>query len=122
MLFPLLVHVFKILNPNAASEKTPRCTLESTKKTSLYDIMENIKEMVLFMIKEQQAHFRIMKLNEEECKDLLAWRDREVQFFYVKFVTRQILGIVELQLETRSLQHCRYLHKPSTLPFGDKKY
>lgn len=43
----------QILDPNVASEKTPRCTLESTKKTSLYDIMENNEEMVLFMIKEQ---------------------------------------------------------------------
>jgi hypothetical protein len=34
-----------------------------------------------------------MKLNEEECKDPLAWRDHEVQFFNVEFVTRQILGI-----------------------------
>jgi hypothetical protein len=74
------------------------------------------------MIKEQQDHFRITKLNEEECKDPLAWRDHEVQIFYVEFVTRQILGIVELQIETRSLQHCKYLHKPSTLSFGDKKY
>jgi hypothetical protein len=41
--------------------------LESTKKTSLYDIMENNEEMVLFMIKEQLDHFRITKLNEEEC-------------------------------------------------------
>jgi hypothetical protein len=63
-----------------------------------------------------------MKLNEEESKDPLAWRDHKVQFFYVEFVTRQILGIVELQIETRSLQHCRYLRKPSTLSFGDKKY
>lgn len=95
--------------------------LESTKKTSLYDIMENNEEMVLFMIKEQLDHFRITKLNEEECQDPLACKDHEVQFFYVEFVTRQILGIVELQIETRSLQHRRYLHKPSILSFGDKK-
>lgn len=44
-----------------------------------------------------------------------------MQFFNVEFVTRQILGIVELQIETRSLQHRRYLHKPSILSFGDKK-
>jgi hypothetical protein len=93
----------QFFNPNVASEKTPRCTLESTKKTSLYDIMENNEEMVLFMIKEQLDHFRITKLNEEERKDPLAWRDHEVQFFYVEFVTIQILGIVELQIETRSL-------------------
>lgn len=95
--------------------------LESTKKTSLYDIMENNEEMVLFMIKEQLDHSRITKPNEEECQDPLACRDHEVQFFYVEFVTRQILGIVELQIETRSLQHRRYLHKPSILSFGDKK-
>jgi hypothetical protein len=41
--------------------------LESTKKTSLYDIMENNEEMVLFMIKEQLDHSRITKPNEEEC-------------------------------------------------------
>lgn len=111
----------QIFNANVASEKTPRCTLESTKKRSLYDIMENNEEMVLFMIKEQLDHFRITKLNKE-CKDPLAWRDHEVQFFYVEFVTIQILGIVELQIETRSLQHCRYLHQPSTLSFRDKKY
>jgi hypothetical protein len=57
--------------------------------------------MALSMVKEQLTHFRTKKVNEEECKDPLPWwRTHKVHFSYVGFVTRQILGIVEFQIET----------------------
>jgi hypothetical protein len=57
--------------------------------------------MALSMVKEQLTHFRTKKVNEEECKDPLPWwRTHKVHFSYVGFVIRQILGIVEFQIET----------------------
>jgi hypothetical protein len=40
---------------------------------SLYDLMENIEKMVLLVVKEQLNHYIIRKVNDEECKNLLAW-------------------------------------------------
>jgi hypothetical protein len=83
VLIPLLVHVFKFLNPSVASERTFNVTLKNIEATLLYDVMEAKKEMVLSMVKKVE-YFIIKKVNEEECKDLLTWyNDHEVQFSYV---------------------------------------
>ncbi len=58
--------------------------------------------MALLVVKEQLTHFRIKKVNEEECKDPLAWwRTHEVHFSYVGFIARQIMGIVGFQIEAK---------------------
>jgi hypothetical protein len=62
--------------------------------------MESDDDMALLVVKEQPTHFRTKKVNEEECKDLLAWwRTHEVHFSYVGFIACQILGIVGSQIE-----------------------
>ncbi len=45
VLIPLLVHLFKFINPNVASERNFNATLESIEATLLYDFMEAKKEM-----------------------------------------------------------------------------
>ncbi len=52
VLIPLLVHVFKFLNPSVASERTFNVTLKNIEATLLYDVMEAKKEMVLSMVKK----------------------------------------------------------------------
>jgi hypothetical protein len=60
--------------------------------------------MALSIVKEQLTRFRTKKVNEEECKDPLAWwRTHMVHFSYVGFVTQQILRIVEFQIEVEKL-------------------
>jgi hypothetical protein len=54
------------------------------------------------VVKEQLNHLKIKKVIEEQCKDPLAWwRTHKVQFSYVGFVARQILGIVGSQIEAK---------------------
>jgi hypothetical protein len=54
---------------------------------SLYDIMETNEEMTLSMVKEQLNHYKIKKVNDDECKNPLAWwKVHESQFSYVVFV------------------------------------
>jgi len=49
--------------------------------------MEIDEEMVLSMVKEQLNHYRIKKVSDEECKNLLAWwKVHESYFSYVGFV------------------------------------
>jgi len=68
--------------------------------SSLYVVMDTDDDMALSIVKEQLNHFRIKKVIEKECKDLLAWwKTHEVQLFYVEFVAPQILGIVGSQIE-----------------------
>ncbi len=45
VLIPLLVHVFKFINPSVASERIFNATLESIEPTLLYDLMEAKNEM-----------------------------------------------------------------------------
>jgi len=52
VLIPLLVHVFKFLNPSVANERTFNVTLKSIEATLLYDLMEAKKEMELSMVKK----------------------------------------------------------------------
>jgi hypothetical protein len=60
--------------------------------------------MALLVVKEQETHFKIKKVNEEECKDPLTWwRTHEVHFSYVGLITRQILGIAGFQIETKRI-------------------
>jgi hypothetical protein len=57
--------------------------------------MESDGDMVLSVVKGHLTHVKITKVNEEECKDPLAWwKTHELQFSYVGFVAQQILGIV----------------------------
>ncbi len=49
--------------------------------------MESDDDMVLSMVKGHLTHLKIKKVDEEECKDPLAWwKTHELQFFYVGFV------------------------------------
>jgi hypothetical protein len=57
VLFPLLVHVYKFLNPYATSETIAASTsidskVNNFKVGSLYDLMEIDEKMVLSMVKE----------------------------------------------------------------------
>jgi len=66
--------------------------------------MEIDEEMVLSMVKEQLNHYRIKKVSDEECKNLLAWwKVHESYFSYVGFVAWQILGIVGSQIEAEKV-------------------
>jgi hypothetical protein len=87
-----LVHAYKFFNLSATSEIVVAFTtidFEVSNSTvgSLYDLMETDEEMVLSMVKEQLNHYRIKKVSDEECKNLLAWwKVHESQFSYVAFV------------------------------------
>jgi hypothetical protein len=49
--------------------------------------MESANDMAISMVKEQLTHFRTKKVNEEECKNLMAWwKTHEVHFSYVGFL------------------------------------
>jgi hypothetical protein len=51
--------------------------------------------MALSVVKGQLTHLKIKKVNDEECKDPLAWwKTHKLQFSYVGFVAQKILGIV----------------------------
>jgi F0F1-type ATP synthase beta subunit len=106
VLFLLLVHVYKFLNHYATSETivvSIMINFEANKSRvgSLYNLMETNKEMVLLVVKEHLKHYRIRKVSDEECKNLLAWwKVHESQFSYVVFVARHILGIVGSQIES----------------------
>jgi hypothetical protein len=51
--------------------------------------------MGLSVLKGQPTDLKIRKVNEEECKDPLAWwKTHKLQFSYVGFVAQHILGIV----------------------------
>jgi hypothetical protein len=54
---------------------------------SLYDLMEMNEEMVLSMVKEQLNHYRIKKVSDEECKNLLPrWKVHESMCFLLFLV------------------------------------
>jgi hypothetical protein len=93
VLIPLLVHVFKFLNPSVANERTFNVTLKSIEATLLYDIMEAKKEMALSMVKKIES-FIIKKVNEEECNDLHGTKIMKCNFLMLGFVAKQILRIV----------------------------
>jgi hypothetical protein len=49
--------------------------------------MESANDMALSMMKEQLTHLRTKKVNDEQCKDLMAWwKTHEVHFSFVGFV------------------------------------
>jgi hypothetical protein len=60
--------------------------------------------MALSIVKEQLTHFKVKKVIDDECKDLLTWwRAQDGHFSYVEFVARQILGIVGSWIEAEKL-------------------
>ncbi len=105
VLFPLLIHAYKFLNPFATNETVATSTtidseVNNFKVKTLYDLMETNEKMASLMVKEQLNHYRISKVSDEECKSLFAWwKAHESQFSYVAFVAQQILGIVGSQFE-----------------------
>jgi hypothetical protein len=96
VLFLLLVCAYKVLNPSDTCEKAPSSfTSQNFQTTNLYDCMVTNEDMLLLVVKEQLTHFKVKKVIDDECKDPLAWwRTQEGHFSYVRFVARQILGIV----------------------------
>jgi len=70
-------------------------TSQNSQTINLYDYKDNDEDMTLSIIKKQLTHFRVKKVTNDECKDLLTWwRAQEGHFSYVGFVTHEILGIV----------------------------
>jgi hypothetical protein len=77
----LLLCAYKILNPTNEMKES---------KVILYPKVPNLQvcmmswsddDMAVSMVKERLIHFRIKKLNEEECKDpLVRWRTHKVHF------------------------------------------
>jgi hypothetical protein len=66
--------------------------------------MDMDEDMALSVVKKQLTHFRVKKVTNDECKDLLAWwRIKEGHFSYVKFVVHQILGIVGSHIEAKKI-------------------
>jgi hypothetical protein len=92
VLFLLLAHVYKFLNHYATSETIVISIMTNfeanqSRVGSLYNLMETSKEMVLLVVKKHLKHYRIRKVNDEECKNSLAWwKVHESQFSYVVFV------------------------------------
>jgi hypothetical protein len=77
VLFPLLVHAYRLLNPSTASETivasiTTNSEVNNFGAWSLYDLMEIYEEMALSVVKEQLSHCRIKKVSDEECKSPFA--------------------------------------------------
>jgi len=81
-----------MLNPNDTCERAfNSSTSQNSQTTSLYDCMDMDEDMALSIVKEQLTHFRVNKVTNDECKDLLAWwKAEEGHFSYVKFVVHQI--------------------------------
>ncbi len=84
-MFSFLFCAYKILNPtNANDRNTSSYVVHSSQSTSLYDVMESDDDMTLLVVKGQLTHLKIKKVNEEECKDPLAWwKTHELNFSYV---------------------------------------
>ncbi len=62
VLFPLLVHAYKNLNPIVVAKVVVPFVVNNEKNTSLYDFMKTNEKMVLSMVKEQfKNHYHKMK-------------------------------------------------------------
>jgi hypothetical protein len=73
--------------------------------------MDIDEDMVLLVVKEQLANFRVKKVIDDECKNLLTWwRTQDKHFSYVKFVARQILEIVGLHIEAEKIFNITYIY------------
>ncbi len=68
MLFPLLDHAYKNLNPIVTAKIVVPFVVNSEKGASLYDFMEINKKMVLSMVKEQfmNHYHKIKKVSDDE--------------------------------------------------------
>jgi hypothetical protein len=68
VLFPLLDHAYKNLNPIVTAKVVVPFVVNSEKGASLYDFTETNKKMFLSMIKEQfiNHYHRIKKVSDDE--------------------------------------------------------
>jgi hypothetical protein len=75
--------------------------------------MDMDEDMALLVVKEQLTHFRVKKVTDDECKNLLAWwRTQKGHFSYVEFVACQILEIVGSHIEAEGVFNitCVYMN------------
>jgi len=71
ILFPLLVVAYNFINPNDVGAQVPSFAFQSTKTTSLYDLIEINQGMTTLMVKKQLNHFKVMKVMKDEAKNPL---------------------------------------------------
>ncbi len=114
-LFPFLIVAYNFLNPNDVGAQVPSFASQSTKTTSLYDLIEINEGMTTLVVKKQLNHFKVMK---EEAKNPEGAWNTIFKFWVCSSTNSKDCWF--LNWRGGSFEYCRYLHKPLTLLVGHR--
>jgi hypothetical protein len=109
VMIPLLIKVNKLLNPTGDNT-----TIEIADffANSLFDAPTSAEEISeVLLVSEFSIFCCVVVLEEGVAKPLTWWKDHANKFPNVAFLARQILGILDLQIETENFLGYRTTHK-----------
>ncbi len=109
VMIPLLIKVNMLLNPTGDNT-----TIEIADffANSLFDSPTSAEEVSdVLLVSEFSIFCHVVVLEEEVAKPLTWWKDQANKFPNAAFLARQILGILDSQIETENFLGDRTTHK-----------